>query len=381
MLAVQKFLANVVSDTSSAVAALEALKAQTAIKYKVYEEDYIVILNYDQIDSPKSDPRVIECRSLILSFPNFGVVSRKFDRFFNHGECPEFYTDFDFSRAIVQEKVDGSLIGIYYNPMISRHEISTRGMAKSEGEHLYYNTFRDCVLDTIGVNESKFQSVANHIMNKQFTYVFECIGPKNRIVKKYDRAELVLLAVIDNETGRTMDSDFCEKTIYEFQQYNLNIRLPAVYEASDADSILSMVSEFKDLDEGVVAFDPVANKRIKIKSKTYVVAHQLRGNDPVPTRKNLLTVIFEGEVDELLAYFPEFKEYVDPLVEEYMSFVEEMNHIWWRSLDITDQKEFALKVKDFRCSGVLFEARKRNVRPVNVFLDMPLNKKLRLFGA
>ena len=383
MLKVQEYLVNKSNEVGSKLGALEALKQEFGIKYRLYPEDSMVLLDYDQINSPKSHPIVIECRSLILCCHTFGVVSRKFDRFFNYGECPEYYEDFDFSKAQVFEKVDGSLIGIYYNFFADKWEISTRGMAKAEGPHLFYPTFRDCVLDTFGfTGESEFQETFSRF-NCYHTYVFECIGPKNKCVKRYEYPEMVCLGVIDKHTGKPVrENGTVEQVAYVLSRvHKLNVRLPKVYESSDAESIVKMVSEFKDLDEGVVAFDPVSNKRVKIKSATYVAAHKLRGNDPVPTKKNLLTVIFEGEVDELLAYFPEFKEYVDPIVEEVNSTKAELSRIWEEVQNIETQKDFALAVKNFKFSNVLFEARKTQQAVEKVFEGMSLNYKLKLFGA
>lgn len=389
MLKVQEYLVNKSNELGTKLEALEALKQEFGIKYRLYPEDGMVLLDYDQINSPKSHPIVIECRSLILCCHTFGVVSRKLDRFFNYGECPEYYEDFDFSKAQVFEKVDGSLIGIYYNFFTDKWEISTRGMAKAEGPHSFYPSFRDCVLDTFGFrDEDHFQSVFDDLSLRHFwtycalyyTFVFECIGPLNKCVKQYQKPEMVCLGVIENFTGKTLHKkDVCVEHI--LTGFGLNVRLPKVYEASDAESIVKMVSEFKDLDEGVVAFDPVANKRVKIKSATYVAAHKLRGNDPVPTKKNLLTVIFEGEVDELLAYFPEFKEYIDPIVEEVNSTKAELYRIWEEVKNIETQKDFALVVKNFKVSNVLFEARKTQQPVEKVFEEMSLNYKLKLFGA
>ena len=126
MLEVQKYL-----QTKT----LENLTEELGIRCKVYEEENIVLLDYDQIESPKTHPIVRECRSLILALSDFSIVSRKFDRFFNHGEALEYYSDFSFENAVAFEKADGSLIGVYYNPFTNRWDISTRGMAKAEGSH------------------------------------------------------------------------------------------------------------------------------------------------------------------------------------------------------------------------------------------------------
>lgn len=60
---------------------IQALTEEYAISVK--KVDDLLVLNYNQIDSPKTHPLVIECRSLILESETLKVVSRGFDRFFN----------------------------------------------------------------------------------------------------------------------------------------------------------------------------------------------------------------------------------------------------------------------------------------------------------
>ncbi len=66
-----------------------------------------VILNYNQIESPKTDKIVRECRGLVLHSDTYDLVARSFSRFFNWGEVQEEMKNFDFSNFIVQEKIDG----------------------------------------------------------------------------------------------------------------------------------------------------------------------------------------------------------------------------------------------------------------------------------
>lgn len=86
MLNVQKFLIDQKDKGLTTAQSFEQLTEQFAIKVKHYEEDGIVLLDYHMLDSPKMHPIVIECRSLILDYCTFEVVSRKFDRFFNYLE-------------------------------------------------------------------------------------------------------------------------------------------------------------------------------------------------------------------------------------------------------------------------------------------------------
>ena len=179
----------------------DALTAEPLnIKMREYPQFGLYMLNYDQIESPKSDPISMECRSLILNMHG-DVVSRSFDRFFNHGECPDFYADFDINRAQVFTKEDGSLIKVYFCHETARWEISTRSQAFAEGEHQLGGTFRDYVLKAMNLTEDQFQSVMNEEGDKDYTYICEYVGPSNRIVRIYEKDEIVLLAVRHNQTG------------------------------------------------------------------------------------------------------------------------------------------------------------------------------------
>ena len=360
--------------------ALASLKEELGIRYKVYEEDGIVILDYDQIESPKTHPIVIECRSLILSYPEFGVVSRKYDRFFNYGEAPDLYADFSFGDAIVMEKADGSLIGVYYNPKTNRWEISTRGMAKAEGEHLFGGTWRQKVQEAFGFkDEADFQERCDDIFCRISTYIFEYCSPENRIVTKYDEAHMVLTGVRHNRTGE--ESDFIDDRYIALIFGELRVRAPKIYSAENMDELVEYANNLPNLEEGFVVRCQKTNKRVKIKSKTYLVAHKLRGNEAVPTRKNVLTLVLEGEVDEFLAYFPEWKGIISAAQAEVNAILEDAEEFWEKAKNIESQKEYALVVKSAKAPWILFSARKNGTIPSVEFHKADLNQKLKTLGV
>lgn len=357
---------------------LAQLTEELGIKAKVYEEDNLVLLDYDQINSPKMHPIVIECRSLILTLDTFDVVSRKFDRFFNLGEAPELYEDFDFENAVVMEKADGSLIGIYHNPHTSRWEISTRGMAKAEGEHMAGGVFRDKVLAAAGfVDEGEFQLYAFEKFSKTNTYVFEYCSPENRIVTKYDEPHLVLTAIRDiyGEEANAYTLNWCGICLRD-----LRVRSVKTYDAKKPEELRELANALPNLEEGFVVWCETTGRRMKVKSSTYLVAHKLRGNDPKPTRKNMMSLVLEGEVDEFLAYFPEWQEQVDAAQQEVNAFCDVMLIAYTQNMHIENQKEFALAIKDVPGNSVMFTARKSNMSIPAVFHSLDLHRKLRLFG-
>lgn len=362
------------------------LNKEFGIKVKDYPDRRVALLDYDQINSPKSHPIVIECRSLIVNRIGYFVESRKFPRFFNHGECPEFYTDFDFSSAVVYEKADGSLCGVWFNYQDKRWEISTRGMAFAEGMHVFgaadsrESTFREKILEAMGKTEEEFQATFSLVdpWNAP-TFIFEYCSPENRVVTRYSAPHLVLLGITDVTDDSTYGD--LQEWIDWFCQETMNVRLPKVYKADDLDSLVVMANQLENLEEGFVVHDEVSGKRVKIKAQAYVAAHRLRGNTGIPTRKNLLAVMFTGEIDEVLAIFPEFQPYVSPLALEVLTFTGQLMEGWKDVEHIQDQKEFALKVKDWHGSGIFFTAKKKGLHPLVVWEALELNQKLKLFGC
>lgn len=199
MLEVQKYIIAKCESGLTKEQAFEALNEEFGIKVQLY--DNYVGLNYDQIESPKSHPIVMECRAIVLNRHTLGVARRAFDRFFNYGECPDYYTDFDITRAQVFEKEDGSLIPMWFDFVNNTWEVGTRSMIYAEGDHLMGGTFREKILAAFGVvGEEEFQEKMCDL-DTGYTYIFEFVSPENRIVRRYEKAEMVLLAVRNNLTG------------------------------------------------------------------------------------------------------------------------------------------------------------------------------------
>lgn len=95
---------------------LEKLVEEFSIKVSIDERfPDLRVLNYNQIDSPKNHPIVRECRSLVVKEESdsgtYSVVSRAFNRFFNQGEND---VTFKLEDLTIYEKVDGSLISVFY---------------------------------------------------------------------------------------------------------------------------------------------------------------------------------------------------------------------------------------------------------------------------
>lgn len=333
-----------------------ALTEQLGISVKFVDD--LVLLNYNQIDSPKTDPIVIECRSLILQKDTLAVVSRGFDRFFNLGEALNVMPEIDWSKAKLYDKVDGSLIKIYHHN--DKWHISTRGTAYAESDCMGYGvTFKELVLKALGCeDDDAFQKRCKDAMMWEFyTYIFELTSVENRVVKRYEGYKLHYLACRSIITGNYMKNE-------AYTAMLLGASMVNEYSFATEEECVRTAAHLKDLDEGYVLYQdgvPIC----KIKSPAYVAVHHIRGEGLNP--KRISELVLSGESAEYLTYFPDDEVVIAPYVEAFEQLKDSMEHAYRGSWFIEDQKEFALAVAKYPFKGVLFEARKVDGDVISAF--------------
>lgn len=351
----------------------EKLAFDFGIKVKHYAAEGVTVLNYDQINSPKSHPIVMECRGLILYTEALTIAAKAFDRFFNYGEVPEITKSIDFSDATVYEKADGSLIKVWYCYTTAQWEISTRGTAFAESGNEALPRFRDGVLIAFGCNESEFQERMNSL-KKSNTYIFEYVAPENRIVTRYDNPEMIYLGTYHHMTD--MDSKAVPSFVEAFNKSGLKCRMVKEYPLDSEEHVLRAVNELGGLQEGFVVRDNKTGIRTKIKSIAYVAVHNMRDNG-VASTKRIAELVLANEHEEYLTYFPEDKDLFDNVIAQYKKLVDGIAETWEKFKHIEDQKEFATQVKDFKYSGILFATKKHpSKNPKIVFDEAKLNFKV-----
>ena len=133
------------------------------------------------------------CRGLILADDD-KVLARPFPKFFNPDEpCAPPIPTGNAQPVHVTEKMDGSL-GIIYPRPSGGLGVSTRGSLTSD----------QAVQAQIMLDES----YPDLLIPEGVTPLVEIIFPSNRIVVDYgERRDLILLAVIDNATGKDLALD------------------------------------------------------------------------------------------------------------------------------------------------------------------------------
>jgi hypothetical protein len=338
------------------VQAVASLADELAIRSTFHPLDPLVILNYDQIHSPKKNDIVRDCRGLTLELGSWDVVARSFRRFFNAGEDREGDDRFDWQNFNADAKEDGSLALLYRYQGSWR--VNTRGsFALGEigpgvgmtWEETFYQG-----LDEMGMDD----------LPEGYTFVFELCSPYNRVVRRYDQVTLFLLTAFHNATG----TEPSEALLDRWAQL-LQVERPRRFSFVSLDDIRCYLEEVeKDPTfEGVVVRDRYG-ERLKVKSSRYVALHHLHDNGNLFLTKRLLPLILQNEVAEVALCFPEVVEKSFDVVEKLYGPYGRMLAVWEIARGLPTQKEFALFVtKHTKLAAVLFEARKQGREPADVF--------------
>jgi len=133
-------------------------------------------------------------------------------------------------------------------------------------------------------------------------------------------------------------------------------------------TIEALVAQAEQLDplqqEGFIVCD--ANfRRIKLKSSEYVkLSHMKDGS----SYRKLLSIVVNNESAEFLAYFQELQALFDEITEKYSKLVIFLEKEYEKYKAIAIQKDFAMAVKDFSYSGVLFALRAGKASSVRAYM-------------
>lgn len=223
------------------------------------------------------DELTMMCRGLITDSQG-NIVARPFKKFFNlqehQGDLPE-------GKPEIWSKLDGSLGILYW--LHGSPYIATRGSFES---------------DQAKVASLMLENSYKHkweLLDPSKTYLFEIIYPSNRIVVDYgDKKRLVLLAIIDTETG-------AEDCITDFDwTYKAKHR-------KDLSFSRAIKTQAKNAEGFVLKWDD--GFRLKVKFHEYVRLHRLITQ---VTARSIWDLLRNGhEIDELLDRVPdEFYEWV-----------------------------------------------------------------------
>ena len=277
------------------------LLTQEPYNIKISEDGPYVMFKYNQLTSDFNIPMVREARGIIFRRDDFShPACWPFMKFFNFGEPNA--AEIDWSTAFVSEKVDGSLIKIWYDA--GDWKISTNGAIdafKAELGDVKYNSFGTYFCDTIYEYYNRFDDFTC-TLNTGYTYMFELVGPYNRVVIPYEEPAIYFLGARNKYTGEEFNCSAIMAGALDMSRF----KLPEQYPLNTLDDCIRITENFGWNQEGFVVCDAQFN-RVKIKSPAYVMAHYARNNNII-TRKHLIKIITSNEVAEFLCYAEDYKE-------------------------------------------------------------------------
>lgn len=322
----------------------------------------LVLLKYDQIDSPMGEKIVQECRGLILDETNNWIpVCFPYSKFFNVEEGHA--AQIDWNSAKVLEKLDGSIISLYfYN---GKWHVSTSGTPDANApvnkENLLF----------VDLFWSVWKELEYSMpINSNVCYMFELMTKENRIVVPHAKNRLVLHGARDMQTLKELKPQFIAA--------NHGWECVKAFPLRTLEDVLVASKLLNPMEcEGYVVCDTNFN-RVKIKSPQYVALHHIKSN---LSNRRMLEIILANEGAEFLSYFPELRPLYDGIKSKYDTLHAEIEATYNKFAHIENQKEFALQVKDLPYSFVCFSLRSKKDSTIRSILqDCSIQRIEKLFN-
>lgn len=348
---------------------------------------HLIMFKYSMIDSDFSLKVVQECRGLVLDEDTLESVSVPFFKFFNFGESHA--AAIDWTTAQVATKIDGSLIKIVR--LGDNLLVSTNGTI---------DAFKAPVAEQIGCEFKSFGDIVDYVLKSKhvdaamfepgWTYMFELVSPFTRVVIPYKETDLYYL-------GRRSNATFQEEHFKE-DPFNGVFYAPTIFPLKSIDECLAATKAMPWDEEGYVVCDAKFN-RVKVKSTAYLAAHRLKGNG-VLSYARALELVRINEIDEVIAYFPEFEEALLECKSRFWKLVDRAKNAVleldvWKKANGFDKQPWLIesggqKRKDLACwvmnehanlSGMLFGIVDGKIASAeSFFMEVPTEKILRMLG-
>ena len=327
----------------------ETLLSNAPYNLKISWDDGFVLFKYNQINSDFNEKICREARGLILdSTNNFKVVRFAFEKFFNLGES--FAAHIDWNTAVATEKIDGSIISVWYargkwriatNSTIDAFKAELNGVGP-------YKTFGDLFESVLPL--STF--VGNRYEN--ICWTFELVSPYNKVVIDYPETKVYLLSVRLMNTLEEVGLD--QLSTYA---HRIGVDYPQFYYMNDETGFRKLVEDMPEGHEGIVVRDE-NGERVKIKTLLYFQMHKAKNNGVI-TLERIVDLIRSNDHHEFLSYFPEYTDTfnkvkqkldnLDVIVEKVRQDVGEWYHQYGQN---APRKWFAMDYGKHRYAALYF---------------------------
>lgn len=284
-------------------------------------------------------PNALNCRGTMFEVDKdnnpIRLASLPINKFFNVAENP-FTMNLNFEDIeFIEDKLDGSLISSYMDE--DQVRLKSKGALLSE----------QAVAATQWLDQPeqhKYKQQVLNITKQGFTVDFEWVSPTNRIVLGYDKSQLIMLHIRNNETG---------ELIHFYDNHNMSqyVDVSKVFHYPPVDirnvtltEFIKQVPDMTGIEGYVVKFK--SGLYAKLKTLWYLHLHTNRSNIANP--KCLFEVIISEGVDDLLSLFVDDTSLVNHIRSEqirinhlYNQMISSVEDFYNTNKDLS-RKEFAI---------------------------------------
>ena len=344
-----------------------------ALSIKVKEDGVLAIFNYG-IGADFSNPLIREARGIIIRLDTLEVVCWPFTKFCNYLEeaAKIDLENFDWENCFCQEKIDGSIIKLFFNPISGTWQYATNSCINAADSRIALIP-KLSFLDVI-TQADNFRIINTENLNPEYTYIFELVSPLTQVVVRYETTHLYHTGTRNNLTGTEKDTDIGIDKPAKYPLHSLQDCIDAVELLNETNASVKK--------EGFVVVDRMWH-RVKIKASAYFAMHQAFG-DRAFSKEEVVRLLREEHrsAEDLCSDYPDysvlFRYYAYKIAElEYdlTAFLYYARSLY-AELD-RDRKAFALSIKNHRFAYFAFLAINNEATAKELLNQMPWGRYLK----
>lgn len=325
--------------------------------------DGYTLIKYNQLFSDFKEPMVREARGFIIKKEGYKykLVCMPFTKFFCVGD-PNAKNDlrklYHRKEWYIEEKIDGSLIKLFYDN--GKWNVSTSGTINAKDAEVQFkmkdiNNFKE-LFDYASKDKINYDR-----LDKQYTYMFELVSLENKVIVPYEIEDVYYLGRRNNYTLREtpyfedecIGVEKCKRPKCRIVKVNKNPKKVMKELQKEVNSFTKEHEHF----EGYVISDKSLKTRVKMKSTQYMELFFQKGNGIFSPRKILLMILDQKD-DDVLSSFPEYRPKFDMVRRALCIWLENVKndlkymdtHTW------EDKKSFAEWAKTTTNASIIFAA-------------------------
>ena len=288
---------------------------------------YLVKYGFGITDFAATKQIGLEARGLIVKDCGgfYKEVCHGLDKFFNMEEPNAASIDWAHGFSVF-EKMDGTNIRLWCDE--GKWHISTLGTIFADNDEYGILFKKACYGFTEYVSE----------LDPSYTYVYELVGPLNRIVVRYDETAAYFICKRSLETGR--------EYLISLEALRCGIKVIPSFPIKNKWEAILLQRGLPENVEGMVVCDSHFN-RVKLKTDWYLELHRVKGNGVCTVKRVVKLWQLEG-LDDFITAFPEYIEFVEPIMNEIRALING-SEAAFHSLTKEEmpRKEFAAKVQQY----------------------------------